>query len=366
MSENNFYTYKFLDKFFPKSFKLKVFLVAFISTHIPLIAFAIYILITSTSGYSMLWPLILLIASTVIASIISIQLLRYLLEPLFSCVLVIKDAQEKKIYRPLPENYHDELGYLMGQLNNFIKLHQKLEVALDNADAANREKDNFVSVINHELRTPLTSLNGGIELALTGKFGECDDQLRSVLKIAQRNSKRLSSLVDNILLAQKIDIDALALNEAIIDLNQLLKDSFEENQTFSIDCRLEIVNDNMKNSSFIIGDEFAVRQIIDNMLSNAIKFSQKGDTVKGIVSEDNGKVRLSIIDSGQGIPGGMEEVVFGRFEQVKNRRQGSTQGSGLGLHISRKLARKMSGNLSYKSELGVGTEFYLEFKKADT
>lgn len=365
MSEDRFFTYRLLDQLFPKSFKLKVFFVAFISTHIPLIALAVYIFLYSASEHSMLLPLMLVIASTVIASIVSIQLLRHLLGPLFACVRVIKEAQENNVYHDLPEEYKDELGYLMEQLNKFMNLHRNLQVALEKADTANREKDNFVSVINHELRTPLTSLNGAIALALNDQVGADGDRVRSLLEIAERNSSRLSKLVDNILLAQKIDIDALELDETVIDIGRVLKDSFEENKTFSSKCHLEIFDDSLKNPPFIIGDEFAVRQIIDNMVSNAIKFSEKGDTVRGKISEDHGKVRVSIIDSGEGIPDGMEGVVFGRFEQVKNKKQGSTQGTGLGLHISRKLAGKMSGNLSYKSELGVGTEFYLEFEKAD-
>ncbi len=312
----------------------------------------------------MLWPLILLLASTVVASALSILLLHHLLAPLFSSVRVIKRAQEKETYELLPEGYQDELGYLMRQLNTFLNLYKQLQAALKNADAVNREKDVFISVINHKLRTPLTSLKGAIALALSDQVGESNEKVRSLLEIADRNSKRMSSLVDNILLAQKIDIDALVLDKKVIDLNKVLKESFEDIKPFSSTCQLKIISKN-ENMLPVMGDEFAVRQIIDNMVSNAVKFSEKGGVVQGLVIENCGKIRVSIIDDGEGIPKGMEEIVFGRFEQVSNSKQGSTQGSGLGLHISRMLANRMSGKLWYESTVGVGTEFHLEFEKAD-
>ena len=87
--------------------------------------------------------------------------------------------------------------------------------------------------------------------------------------------------------------------------------------------------------------------------------------VTGTITEVDSRIRISVTDDGDGIPDGMKDVVFGRFEQVKNKRQGSTQGSGLGLHISKKLAEQMSGCLYYESEVGVGTTFCLEFEEAD-
>jgi signal transduction histidine kinase len=115
----------------------------------------------------------------------------------------------------------------------------------------------------------------------------------------------------------------------------------------------------------ITGDAFAIRQIVDNIISNAIKFSDKNSVVEGVLRNFNGQLRLSITNAGRGIPEGMESQVFGRFEQVENSGQFSTQGSGLGLHISKKLAQQMSGNIFYESQVGVGTTFHVEFQLAD-
>ncbi len=247
-----------------------------------------------------------------------------------------------------------------------LALFSALEEALEKADHANRAKDDFISVVSHELRTPLTSLKGGLDLALSGSLGELSGGIRSSLEIAHRNGVRLSRLVDNILLAQKIDIDALSLDRQPVDLKKLLNESFEENKMFASKRRLELVDKCSDQAAFVMGDAFAIRQIVDNLVSNAIKFSEETGVVEGVIScSEIGRVKLSIRDTGQGIPDGMEKVVFGRFEQVKDSGQSPIKGSGLGLHISEKLAKQLSGRLYYESQLGVGTTFHLEFPTAD-
>ncbi|UWQ96880.1 ATPase [Rhodobacteraceae bacterium M385] len=263
----------------------------------------------------------------------------------------------------------DPAGAALGWSITFVDITDRiatnaaLEKALKQADEANRAKDDFISVVSHELRTPLTSLKGGLTLALSGRLGDVSDPIRSLLSIAHRNGDRLSRLVDNILLAQKIDINALELDIKQVDLGDLLEESFAENRMFASErgVQLSFAPDT---TAITIGDAFAIRQIIDNLVSNAIKFSNKDSVVEGLISTSGGKVRLSIENTGQGIPAGMESKVFGRFEQVGNSGQASTQGSGLGLHISKKLAKQMMGDIYYESEIGVGTVFYVEFPLA--
>ncbi|QFT97438.1 Sensor protein EvgS precursor [Roseovarius sp. THAF8] len=242
-----------------------------------------------------------------------------------------------------------------------MAINTSLQEALRAADAANRAKDEFVSVVSHEMRTPLTSLKGGLALALSGHIGEMSDQMRALLEISHRNGIRLSRLIDQILLAQKMDIGALQLDEDAVDLDRLLADSIEENRIFATERKITLVKKSTVSHALVQGDAFAIRQIIDNLLSNAIKFSPENGTVEGAVHMTNGKLRLSIKDTGHGIPEGMEDRVFGRFGQVANQSQHSTQGSGLGLHISKRLACQMHGDLTYDSTLGVGTNFHLEF-----
>ncbi|RYH01172.1 ATPase [Salipiger sp. IMCC34102] len=279
----------------------------------------------------------------------------------------------ERIYEPRVRevgNPLDPVGRLLGwsitlvDITDRIAITFQLEDALKKADAASRAKDEFVSVVSHELRTPLTSLRGGLTLALSGHLGELTKPIRSSLEIANRNGIRLSRLVDNILLTQKIDLEALSLDTATVDLGKLLEDSFDENRMYAAGRGVRLVMPNRETSAIVTGDDFAIRQIIDNLISNAIKFSNEHGIVEGALTVVDGRVRLSIRDTGSGIPDGMEDKVFGRFEQLENGGQAFGQGSGLGLHISKRLAERLSGKLFYESRVGFGTTFHLEFAQA--
>jgi signal transduction histidine kinase len=278
----------------------------------------------------------------------------------------IYEPRIREIESPL-----DPVSSILGWSITFIDITDRiaisaaLEEALERADEANRAKDEFISVVSHELRTPLTSLIGGLTLARSGRLGDVADPVSSVLDIAHRNGIRLSRLVDNILLAQKININALTLESKYVDIAQLLEDSFKENKMFASEQGVGFVFKNVSDTPIIAGDAFAIRQIIDNLISNAIKFSDKNGIVEGALETSNGQVKLSIANAGQGIPAGMERQVFGRFEQVENSNQRSTQGSGLGLHISKNLANLMTGDIFYESDVGKVTTFYVVFPLVD-
>ncbi len=282
---------------------------------------------------------------------------------------------EGRIYEPRIreiESPLDPVKTILGWSITFVDITDRiavsaaLEEALQRADEASRAKDEFISVVSHELRTPLTSLTGGLSLALSGRLGDVNDPILSLLKIAHRNGLRLTRLIDNILLTQKINVNALNLESKPVKLAQLLEESLEENKMFATERGIELALKDVDRDAVVIGDAFAIRQIIDNLLSNAIKFSIEKGVVEGSVTASNGQAALSITNSGRGIPAGMESQVFGRFEQVNDKIESYTQGSGLGLHISRNLAKKMSGDIFYESEEGLKTTFFATFPIAST
>ena len=160
---------------------------------------------------------------------------------------------------------------------------------------------------------------------------------------------------------QKLEVQALALEWLPVDLSALLRESIEENRMYAHERGIRLDIGKITQPAVVLGDAFAIRQVVDNLISNAVKFSNVGDTVEGRLTAHQGRVRISIRDHGRGIPEGMEERVFGRFGQLDDDGQKSTQGSGLGLHISRQLARQMAGDLFYESEAGVGSTFHVEF-----
>lgn len=260
------------------------------------------------------------------------------------------------------------LGYSLTfvDITERIAIHEALEEALREADEANGVKDDFISMISHEMRTPLTSLKSGLALALSGRVGDMADPVHSLLEIAHRNGTRLSRLVDNILIAQKMTAGALSLDCDPVDLAAVLEESIEENRMFAAARQVRLVVGRIDRPAIVSGDAFALRQIVDNIISNAIKFSHEKGVVEGNLQVVGSQARLSIEDTGPGIPDAMEDRVFGRFMQVASSGKGSSQGSGLGLHISKQLAQEMSGDIFYESRVGTGTTFHVEFGLANS
>ncbi|MHA6327085.1 sensor histidine kinase [Roseivivax sp. CAU 1753] len=246
-----------------------------------------------------------------------------------------------------------------------IRIRQKLEDALKEADDANQRKDEFVSVVAHELRTPLTSLKGGLDLVASGKLGEIPTAAGHTLGIARRNGDRLARLIDNILMTQKLEMEGLSLDSELVDLTRLLKDSIEENKMFASERGLLLTGAEDSLSATVFGDPSALRQVVDNLISNAIKFSHRGGLVEGTITLHGDQVRLSIRDYGVGIPEHLHGRVFGRFDQLSEAGEEPKKGSGLGLYISRQLIEKMGGDISFESTMGQGTTFHMQFQLSD-
>ena len=237
---------------------------------------------------------------------------------------------------------------------------EALREALQNAEAANRAKSQFLAMISHELRTPMTSVKGGLDLALHGAVGEIQDPLRNLLTIAHRNSLRLLKLVDDVLDLQKLDLGTMKLNLQDLDADTFLQDVTEEYEAYAkdADVRLRFASEPIHHSLHV--DPHRLKQVVGNVISNAVKFSPEGGEVLITAGLLDGQVRISVQDRGLGIPAGMEEQVFGRFNQVESSAAQVTGGSGLGMNIAKILIERMGGAIAYQSQPDEGTTFHID------
>lgn len=241
---------------------------------------------------------------------------------------------------------------------------QALREALMRAEAANHAKSQFIAMISHELRTPMTSVKGGLDLALNGFPDEPSEPIRKLLNIAQRNSKRMLKLIDDVLDLQKLDLNTLKLHPVDLDIDELLSALAEDYATQAQKAQITLTIPAEKLRAQVHVDPHRVRQVIGNVISNAIKFSPPETKVELSARRIGGHVRLSVKDTGIGIPEGAEERVFNRFEQVESDRSPELGGSGLGMHISKVLIERLGGAISYDSELGKGTVFHVDLPLA--
>ena len=241
-----------------------------------------------------------------------------------------------------------------------------LEAALLEAERANRAKASFLAHMSHELRTPLNGVMGMNQLA---RSLAVDAEQRRYLELAQQSSQALLRILDDVLDFARVEAGRLQLSEDIVDLAQLAAETL---RSFMPDVRakgLGVGFDYVGDITRVRADAGRLRQIISNLVSNAIKFTDAGHvmlivevTALGLADSGICRVRLRVRDSGIGMDETTAARVFEPFEQGDsgpNRRHG---GTGLGLPMVRLLARLMGGDVSVRSRSGVGSELRVEVR----
>ncbi|HLT39748.1 MAG TPA: ATP-binding protein, partial [Enhygromyxa sp.] len=228
-----------------------------------------------------------------------------------------------------------------------------------------RLKNEFVSIVSHELRTPLTSIRGSLGLLDGGVVGELEPRTRSLVKIALSNTERLIRLVNDILDLDKIETGKLELRSETLDPVVLADEAIAEIAGFAQECGVTLVRA-FEPTSKVRGDRDRLLQVLINLMSNAIKFSKPGDTVRIELEQVTpGTVRFSVCDEGPGIAEDQLPKLFRKFSQLEESDTRSTGGSGLGLAISKAIVDAHGGVIGVESQPGVGSRFHFEIGESE-
>ncbi|BBH23104.1 histidine kinase [Paenibacillus baekrokdamisoli] len=217
-------------------------------------------------------------------------------------------------------------------------------------------KDEFLAHTSHELKTPLHGIQNMASFLLNGKAGVLTNKQRSELSLIQDTSTKLSMLVNDLLDVVRVKHGDLRLSETVLDLRVAAQTAFQvlEFELSGKDVRWD---NRIGAGTFVLADENRVRQVLYNLIHNAIKHTKKGRIAISAITVEN-QVIVSVEDTGIGIPQESHEAIFGYFEQAERPMpQDGYTGMGLGLYISRQLVERMSGKIFVeRSEPGVGTK----------
>ncbi|MBK1850911.1 two-component sensor histidine kinase [Marinobacter sp. 1-4A] len=235
---------------------------------------------------------------------------------------------------------------------------------MDERDATNRLKDNFVSNVSHELRTPLTSMNGALRLLQSGTAGELPGRAKELTVLALRNGERLQRLIGDMLDFSKLSSGKLRVSLQAENMQTLLADTVGDNETMAREFGVRLTAPDIPAIS-LYTDGHRLRQILDNFVSNAIKFSPKNGLVTlSAKKTDQNTLRITVSDQGKGVPGGFQKKIFDRFAQAETGTTRATSGTGLGLAISRQLAKLLNGSVGYYNDNGA--HFWVELPLNNT
>lgn len=267
---------------------------------------------------------------------------------------------EKEYIRATGERYPVMLnGMLVRDLGGRRLIWSMIE-DLSERKRVERMKNDFVSTVSHELRTPLTSIAGALSLLRGGALGELPGEMIQVVEIAQRNSQQLTHLISDLLDMDKLMSGRMNFERCWVALNPLLEQGLQAYRNYAEQYGVRFVLEPCSGNPKVYVDPLRLEQVLANLLSNAIKFSPERALVKVLVERVDERVRVSVIDSGPGVPEKFRPQLFQKFSQADSSDSRSKGGSGLGLAISRELIEKMDGEIGFTSELGPGACFYFE------
>lgn len=239
---------------------------------------------------------------------------------------------------------------------------EKLEAEKNQAEEANRAKSEFLAHMSHEIRTPLTAISGIAEI-MTKKQGNLDDRQKQLINTLNNSSASLKDLVNDILDFSKIENGDLELDNEAFCLGDLFESIISMMTLKASEKGISFVFDySVVREIDMIGDQIRLRQVIVNLIGNAVKFTDEGGvTVKAEFEDREGKnfLRVDVTDTGIGIAPENFDLVFERFKQADSSVSRKYGGTGLGLPISRNLARLMGGDIYLSSETGKGSTFSL-------
>jgi signal transduction histidine kinase len=257
-----------------------------------------------------------------------------------------------------------QTNQLLLQQNEELKKQQQ-HIKIQNLELlkASRLKSQFLATMSHELRTPMNAIIGFSQVLLRESKGDLNAHQRTMLDRILSNSKNLLFLVNDILDLSKIEAGRLELKPEPCDLLQLVEATVAQLRSMADEKNLNIRVENTLPHSRAFNDSMRVRQVLVNLISNAIKFTERGEIVVYLSEPDRDGVAIEVKDTGIGIAASNLDHIFELFQQLDQSLNRQYGGTGLGLAITRSLVEMMGGRITVQSELGQGSTFRVDIPR---
>ncbi|GAB5490088.1 MAG: hypothetical protein Phog2KO_03030 [Phototrophicaceae bacterium] len=247
---------------------------------------------------------------------------------------------------------------IQNQNQKLVQTNADLAVARKQAEDATRLKSQFLATMSHELRTPLNAIIGYTEIQLAGMTGDITEEQRDYQERVLTNADHLLNLINDVLDLSKIEAGRLELVRKVFNIRDWVSDIDDQMRGLADEKSLVFyVEVDTRMPDFIVGDPARIKQVVINLISNAVKFTAEGSVRFIIRKHGRDAWRIIVEDTGIGIPSHMQETIFEEFRQVDSSSRRKSGGTGLGLAIVRKLLLMMAGSVRLSSQVGKGSAF---------
>ncbi len=238
------------------------------------------------------------------------------------------------------------------------KANDNLVLEMTKREKAEQIKHDFTATVSHELRTPLTSIMGALGLVKAGTLGKLPGKVQSTLDIAYQNSERLTLLINDILDMEKINSGKMVFHKSPTGVIKLVEEALEVNQGYGDTYGVTFAKAPALEDALVMVDKNRMIQALSNLMSNAAKFSPRGEKIIISTVSSGDEVKIAVKDSGLGIPDEYKDSIFESFTQVDSTDTRQKNGTGLGLSITKGIVEHHGGKIGLVSELGIGSTFY--------
>ncbi|HSE56542.1 MAG TPA: HAMP domain-containing sensor histidine kinase [Candidatus Paceibacterota bacterium] len=241
---------------------------------------------------------------------------------------------------------------------------QELLAEVEQLKTANQNKADLISISAHELRTSLSAVKWLLKMLVDEDFGKLSDEQRSLLERASLSNDRMIALVNDVLTLNHTDDSTINYKIELIDMVQLVDEVVFDFTSEGFKKGVEIVFIKPSERLSVSGDKLRLRVVMQNLLENAIKYSERGSRISIFLTPAGENVQLTVKDSGIGIPPDEQQNIFNKFFRASNAVKKESVGSGLGLYTTKRIIEVHKGTITFETEQGKGTSFMVTLPRA--
>ncbi|MEW5827674.1 MAG: ATP-binding protein [Chloroflexota bacterium] len=312
------------------------------------------------SQHDLMLATVLLLFAGGIATVLGFFLASTLTERIGDLDRAARQIEGGDLGARVPVRGADELAALSETFNAMAARLEAAEARKKELDALRRD---LVAWAGHDLQTPLASVRAIVEALADGMVDD-DETRQRYLRTAQRDIQNLSDLINDLFEMSQIDAGGLKLDLSPASLSDLLSDTLESFSALAVQQGVKLEVSLEPGVDPVVMDVQRIARVLNNLVGNALRHTPEGGTVSVLAGQANGRVTVSVSDTGEGIPAADIPKIFERFYRGEKSRNRSTGGAGLGLAIARGIVEAHGGEIGVESKLGRGTRFFFHLPKA--